>query len=138
MTRIPIRPPFPGAPVLPDRPQSVITNELASVYKAHYGRGPTHVTVTITDAAVVCILEDVNSPTQDSLVRYGAVDLAQATHQQLQNGMAPQMIEIVEAATGRAVRAYVPGFNAAAAAATDTFLLGDGPPADERAAPAST
>jgi hypothetical protein len=33
------------------------------------------------------------------------------------------MAQAVEAATGRAVRGYIPGFNVQLAAATDTFLL---------------
>lgn len=115
---------------MPDRPpspQQLIANEIAALYKTHYGRGPTTVSVHVVPGAVVCILEDVNSPTQASLLRYGAADVADATHQRLQIGMADEMRAIVERAVGRAVRTYVPGFNAEEGATTDTFLLATGP-----------
>ncbi len=41
-------------------------------------------------------------------------------------GMAARMREIVERVTGRAVSAYVPGFNASVDATTDVFFLDDG------------
>ena len=111
---------------MPDRQhtsQQSIANEIAALYKSHYGRGPTSVAVHVVPGAVVCILEDVNSPTQTSLLRYGAADVADATHQRLQIGMAGEMRTIVERAVGRPVRTYVPGFNAEQGATTDTFLL---------------
>lgn len=103
--------------------QQSIANEIAALYKSHYGRGPTSVAVHVVPGAVVCILEDVNAPIQSSLLRYGAADVADAAHQRLQLGMAGEMRSIVERAVGRPVRVYVPGFNAEDGATTDVFLL---------------
>lgn len=111
---------------MPAPPQSTIqtiSDRIAALYKASYGRGPTTVTVHLTADAVTCILQDVNTPAQNALVRFGATDVARRTHQELQIGMAAAMSEAVEAATGRTVKTYIPGFNAEAAATTDVFLL---------------
>jgi uncharacterized protein YbcI len=111
---------------MPDTHQSTvqtIADQISALYKSTYGRGPRSVTVHITHNAVSCILQDVNTPAQDSLVRFGSVDVAQLAHHRLQVGMADAMSAAVESATGRKVRVYIPGFNAEAAATTDVFLL---------------
>lgn len=111
---------------MPESQQSttqVIANEIATIYKQHYGRGPTRITAHVLDDAVVCLLEDVNTPTQRALLERGKADLAQAIHGELQLGMAEAMRDIVERCTGRTVRVYVPGFNAEANATTDAFYL---------------
>jgi uncharacterized protein YbcI len=111
---------------MPDRtptPQQALSDEIARLYKSRYGRGPTKISVQVGAGAVVCLLEDVNTTAQKALVELGAVEVAQATHLHLQMGMASEMAQAVEAATGRAVRGYIPGFNVQLAAATDTFLL---------------
>lgn len=107
----------------PQTRESQISDEIASVYKARYGRGPTKITTLILPEAVVCLLRGVNSTAQAALVELGKVDLAQAVHGELQMGMADEMTAIVEGLTGRTVSAYVPGFNAAADATTDVFYL---------------
>ncbi|MDO9410853.1 Na-translocating system protein MpsC family protein [Patulibacter sp.] len=109
-----------------DRPPSTtveIADGIARVYKARYGRGPLRIDVHVAGDAVVCVLRGVNTPAQRSLVEYDHAGVAQAVHERLQTGMAPEMEAVVERATGRAVGAYVPGFNARADATTDTFLL---------------
>lgn len=111
---------------VPDSQQTdfqAISTELAQIYKTHYGRGPTKITADYMGDAVVCLLEDVNSPTQAALLKFGRADTAQTIHGEMQLGMADEMRETVERLTGRTVRAYVPGFNAAANATTDVFLL---------------
>lgn len=97
-------------------------------YKTHYGRGPTKITADYMGDAIVCLLEDVNSPTQEALLKFGRADTAQAIHSELQLGMADEMREAIERLTSRTVRAYVPGFNATANATTDVFFL---EPADD-------
>jgi uncharacterized protein YbcI len=110
----------------PQSPESEISDEIATVYKARYGRGPTKITTHVLPEAVVCLLRDVNTPAQAALVQMGKVDVAQTVHEELQMGMADAMRAVVERVTGRTVSAYVPGFNAAADATTDVFFLGPG------------
>lgn len=104
-------------------PASEISTAIAGIYKTRYGRGPTRVTSHLLDDAVVCLLRDVNTPTQTALVEFGRADVAQTVHEELQMGMSVQMQAEVERITGRTVTAYVPGFNATANATTDTFFL---------------
>lgn len=107
-------------------PVQTIADQFTSLYKTHYGRGPKTVSVHIVRDAVVCILQDVNTPVHRALVEFGAVDVAQASHHRLQVGMAGDMRRAVERITGRTVAAHVPGVNAEAAVTTDVFLLAPG------------
>lgn len=100
-----------------------IGDGLAHVYRARYGRGPERSSVHITPDAVICVLQGVNTPLQEVLVAQGDAEVADVTHNRLQRGMADRMTELVEQVTGKRVVAYIPGFNAAAGATTDTFLL---------------
>jgi len=110
-------------PESPQPPSMQISTEIAQIYKAHYGRGPTKITAHQLPDAVVCLLEDVNTPIHDALLTHGQEQLAQSVHGQLQMAMADQMREVVERLTGRTVRGYVPGFNTAINATTDVFYL---------------
>lgn len=101
------------------------------IYKQHYGRGPTKIVAHLVGDAVVCLLEDVNVPAQSALIERGRVDVARTIHEELQLGMADAMSEVVQRHTGRAVRTYVPGFNATAGATTDVFHLETEVPAEE-------
>lgn len=104
-------------------PMTEISTEIAKIYRDEYGRGPRRITAHRLPDAIVCLLEDVNTPVHDALLRDGREDLAQEIHGRLQFAMAGRMSEVVERVTGRAVRAYVPGFNSAVNATTDVFYL---------------
>lgn len=104
-------------------PSLRISSEISRIYKARYGRGPEKITVHLHDEAVICLLRDVNTTAQAALVDVGRVAVAQAVHGELQMSMADEMTAAVEAATGRRVSGYVPGFNAEISATTDVFLL---------------
>jgi uncharacterized protein YbcI len=106
-----------------DSDLQALTGEIAQIYKAHYGRGPTKLSAKLLGDALVFILEDVNSAPQAALLEAGRVDLAQAVHDGLHHAMADAMQQAVERLTDRIVRAFIPGSNAAADASTVVFLL---------------
>lgn len=107
----------------PQSPSLKISTGIAQIYKARYGRGPTRITVHVHNEAVVCLLQDINTPAQAALVNAGRVAVAQAVHGDLQMSMAQEMQAVVETATGRRVSGYVRGFNAEISATTDVFFL---------------
>lgn len=116
---------------MPDRPQvpqQEISNGIAQLYKTRIGRGPTKVSTTIVGDLVVCVLEDTDTPFEETLLDLGARDLVHDARTRIQLQCTPELIAIVQGATGRIVRAHVPGYRAAVDAATEVFLLeGDEP-----------
>lgn len=103
--------------------QQRIANGIALVYKSIYGRGPTKVVAHVHPDVVLVLLEDVNTPGQVMLVDLGEISLVNTVHSRLQRGMEQALIAVVEEATGRGVRVYVPGYDARHGVATDTFVL---------------
>ena len=115
---------------MPDRPpvpQQEISNGIAQLYKTQLGRGPTKVSTTIVGDLVVCVLEDTDTPFEATLLQMGARDLVHEARSRFQLHCTPHLIAIVERATGRTVRAHVPGYRASLDAATEVFLLEDAP-----------
>ncbi|MEV4418346.1 Na-translocating system protein MpsC family protein [Patulibacter sp. NPDC049589] len=111
---------------MPDRlpvPQQEISNGIAQLYKTRMGRGPTKVSTTIVGDVVVCVLEDTDTPFEETLLDLGARDLVQQARSRFQLQCTPELVVIVEQATGRKVRVHVPGYRASSDVATEVFLL---------------
>lgn len=113
-----------------------ISTGLTRVYKSVFGRGPTRTTLHLTGDVVLCVFEEAATPGQERLTALGRADIVHAAQIELQRAMVPEMTAIVEAATGREVRACVCGFDAEVGAATNTFLLVPEPAASRRHAAA--
>ncbi|CAB4915871.1 unannotated protein [freshwater metagenome] len=104
-------------------PTQEIANGIALVYKDVYGRGPTKIVAMILPDAVFVVLEEVNTPGQDHLVRIGELEMLTAVHDRMQRSIETELCAVVERVTGREVRSYVPGFNGRDGTAIDGFLL---------------
>lgn len=106
-------------------PQQEISNGIAQLYKSRLGRGPTKVTTSFVGDLVVCVLEDTDTPYEETLVELGGRELVHEGRRRFQQHCAAQMVAVVQEATGRAVRGHVPGFTAEIDVATEVFLLED-------------
>ena len=116
---------------MPDRhpvPQQEISNGIAQLYKTRIGRGPTKVSTTIVGDLVVCVLEDTDTPLEATLLDVGARELVHRARGLLQLQCTPELVAIVQRATGRTVREHVPGYRATVDVATEVFLLQDEAP----------
>jgi uncharacterized protein YbcI len=104
-------------------PQQAISNGIARLYKAQIGRGPTKVSTSITATIVVCVLEHTKTPYEETLISTGNQTLVHEARMRFQLHHEPQLVAIVEEATGRRVRTHVPGYKAVIDVATEVFLL---------------
>lgn len=109
-----------------DSPLQAISNAMAQIYKTQFGRGPTKVkTYFAGPDAVVCILEDTQTPAERRLV-----ELDERQRQRLrdvrlffQYATEDDLRRPIEQATGRRVRAFISGIDVRADAAAEVFLL---------------
>lgn len=106
-------------------PQQEISNAIAQLYKAHIGRGPTKVVTTIAGSHVLCVLEDTDTPYEQTILQLGGRDLVHEARARFQQHVRGEMIAVVEQVTGRRVRGHVPGYSTSIDAATEVFLLED-------------
>jgi uncharacterized protein YbcI len=59
-------------------PLSAICNEAAKLHREHFGRGPGAVKSYMVDDLVVCVLTDVFTPMEKTLIEKGRADLVRA------------------------------------------------------------
>ena len=107
---------------------TAISNGIGSLHREHYGRGADRIRTVIHRDAVATTLEDCFTTVEHKMVAEGALLKVRETRTMFQDWMGPSFIEIVEAATGRKVRAFFSQVSHDPDIALEYFLLqsGDG------------
>lgn len=109
---------------------SHISREIVRLHAKLYGRGPTRAKTFLGDDFALCVLEDVFTQAERTLIRAGNSAQVQTTRQAFQEAVEPEFVAIVETAMGRGIRAFVSEINIPANLAVELFLLEpDGEPA---------
>jgi uncharacterized protein YbcI len=109
-----------------DSPLQAISNAMAQIYKTQFGRGPTKVkTYFAGPDAVVCILEDTQTPAERRLVELQEHQRLRDVRLFFQYATEDDLREPIEQATGRRVRAFISGIDVRADASAEVFLLED-------------
>ena len=86
---------------------SQISREIVRLHATLYGRGPTKAKTYLADDYALCVLEEVFTPAEKTLIRAGNTEQVEATRNAFQDAVEPEFTEVVETATGRKVRAFV-------------------------------
>jgi uncharacterized protein YbcI len=102
---------------------SQISREIVRLHANLYGRGPTKAKTHLTEEYAMCILEEVFTPAEKTLIRAGNSEQVKATRDAFQDAVEPEFREVVESATGWQVRAFVSVVNVAIDAAFEIFLF---------------
>ena len=102
---------------------SQISREIVRLHANLYGRGPTKAKTHLSDEYAMCILEEVFTPAEKTLIRAGKTDQVKATRDAFQDAVEPEFRDVVEAATGKQVRAFVSAVNTEIDAAFEIFLF---------------
>ena len=107
-----------------ESPLQAISNAMAQIYKTQFGRGPMKVrTYFAGPDAVVCVLEDTQSPAERRLVDLGEHQRLRDLRLAFQYATETEMRAPIERVTGRRVRAFISGIDVRADASAETFLL---------------
>jgi uncharacterized protein YbcI len=86
---------------------SAISNAIARLHRAHYGRGATTIRTILQGKYVIAFLEDIYTPVEKTLIENGRQDDVQKTRHLFQEAMRPQFSAAVEEITGRRVVAFM-------------------------------
>jgi uncharacterized protein YbcI len=86
---------------------SQISREIVRLHARLYGRGPTKAKTYIHDDYVLCLLEDVFTPAERTLVGAGKSEQVHATRIAFQDAVRAEFVTLVEEVVGRRVRAFV-------------------------------
>lgn len=86
---------------------SAISNGITRLHREHYGRGATTVRTIMQRNYVMCVLEDIYTPIERTLIDAGRADAVRETRTIFQDTMKPQFVQVVEDALGRKVLAFM-------------------------------
>jgi uncharacterized protein YbcI len=114
-----------------------ISREIVQLHARLYGRGPTKARTYLERDYVMCVLEEVFTVAERTLIRAGNADQVMATRQAFQDAMQGEFTELVESATGRHVRAFISQVHIGAGLAVEIFLFSPASQGDEPANAAS-
>jgi uncharacterized protein YbcI len=85
---------------------AAISNAVVRIFSECYGRGPTKAKSYLFDNYVVCVLEDILTTVERTLVEKGEEELVRKVRLTFQEAVADRFTEAVSEITGRKVIAY--------------------------------
>ena len=115
-------------PDSPDSPArgalvSQLSREIVQLHARLYGRGPTKARSYLHGDYAVCILEEVFTTAERTLIVAGSGDHVSDTRKKFQDAVKEEFIEVVERITGRKVRVFLSQVDVEANLALEFFIF---------------
>jgi uncharacterized protein YbcI len=86
---------------------SQLSREIVQLHVRLYGRGPTKARSYLQADYAVCILEEIFTTAERTLIDAGAGDHVHQTRRKFQDAVATEFVDIVERVTGREVKTFL-------------------------------
>jgi uncharacterized protein YbcI len=96
---------------------------MVSLHRAHFGRGPRTTRTILADDIVVCVMNDVFTSVEKTLIQAGDRDRVRQTRLLHQKALATEICEPVKRLTGRGIAAYASSVHFDPDMAIETFVL---------------
>lgn len=100
-----------------------VSRAMVGVYAKSYGKGPPRCKTFVLEDVIVCLLFDVLTVGETTLVQLGRADSVRQTRDTFQYDMEPEFREAVERLTGRRVVSFLSATDPHASVASETFVL---------------
>ena len=113
--------PDPGTPHASTRAQ--ISNAIVRIHAHSYGRGPTKARTVLGEDYAMCILENIYTPAERTLIDAGRGPQVTAMRGTFQEVASADFVSAVEEITGRRVRAFLSQVHQAPDLAVEVFLF---------------
>ncbi len=111
------------------RPQlTEISNAAVALHREHFGRGPGAAKTHVTDNLVVCVLTDVFTPFEKTLIAAGEEERVRETRAVHRSATEDVYKLRMEEVLGRRVEAHMNSIHVDPDVAVDIFVLGEGDP----------
>jgi uncharacterized protein YbcI len=104
-----------------------VSNALVSLHREHFGRGPSAAKSFVADDVVVCVLSDVYTQVERTLIAAGQIEHVRETRMLHQLALEDEYKAKVEAIVGRPVEAFLSVVHVDPDVAVEIFMLGDEP-----------
>lgn len=100
-----------------------LSNAMVALHRQHFGRGPGAAKSYIVDDMVICVLTDIYTRVEKTLIEAGKRDHVRHTRQLHQQALADAFRDAVENTTDRKVNAFVSSVHFDPDVAFEIFLL---------------
>lgn len=104
---------------------SQLSREIVQLHARLYGRGPTKARSYLQADYAVCILEEIFTTAERTLIDAGSSEHVSETRRKFQNAVKGEFIAVVERITGRTVRVFLSQVNVEANLAIEFFVFGE-------------
>jgi uncharacterized protein YbcI len=101
-----------------------ISNAMVALHREYFGRGPGAAKSFVNDEMVICILSDIYTPVERTLIRAGQAEHVRRTRGLHQEALEDEYKESVEKIMGRPVEAFLSVVPGDPDVAIEVFLLG--------------
>lgn len=105
---------------------AAISNAIVGIHSKHYGKGPTKAKTYLIEDTVVCVMQDVFTTVEHTLIENGKGDLVRDVRTTFQYAMRDEFRNAVETIVGRPTRSFMSQIDCDADMAIEFFLLEDG------------
>jgi len=100
-----------------------LSNAMTKLHRDYYGRGPGAVRTVIGHDHAMCILEDIYTPVERTLLDGGEMEAVKQTRLAFQRTMEGRFTEAVEAILGRKVHAFLSQVSLEPDISVEVFVL---------------
>jgi uncharacterized protein YbcI len=108
-----------------------VTNAIVRLHRHHYGKGPTRSKSFLMDDVLVCVMRDVLTTVERTLVEAGEHSKVRDTRFAFQDAMRERFVEAVERIVGRKVLGVTSQILVTRDIAVEMFLLDEVSPPPE-------
>lgn len=119
------RPNPPENPVAHGALVSQLSREIVQLHARLYGRGPTKARSYLKSDFAVCILEEIFTTAERTLIGAGSSEHVRETRAKFQEAVKEEFVGVVERITGRPVRVFLSQVDIEANLALEFFLFAE-------------
>jgi uncharacterized protein YbcI len=102
---------------------SQLSREIVQLHARLYGRGPTKARSYLQGDYVACVLEEIFTTAERTLIAAGSGDHVSDTRKKFQEAVRGDFIDVVERITGRKVRVFLSQVDVGADLAVEFFIF---------------
>jgi uncharacterized protein YbcI len=102
---------------------AAISNAIVGIHSKHYGKGPTKAKTYIIDDTVICVMQDVFTTVERTLISADKDALVREVRSCFQYTLRHEFIDAVSDITGRRTRSFMSQVDPDADMAIEFFLL---------------
>lgn len=102
---------------------AAISNAIVGIHSKHYGKGPTKAKTYLIDDTVICVMQDVFTTVERTLIENNRGDLVREVRTSFQYALRDEFCDAISQITGKRTRSFMSQIDCDEDLAIEFFLL---------------